>query len=30
MMDTEYRQETGLEAIFGCPEVLKKAGLITF
>jgi 23S rRNA maturation mini-RNase III len=30
MMDTEYRRETGLEAIFGYLEISKKAGLDTF
>ena len=30
LLDTEYRQETGLEAILGHLEILKKAGLVTY
>jgi aminopeptidase YwaD len=30
MLDTEFRQETGLEAILAHLEILKKAGLVTF
>jgi hypothetical protein len=30
MLDTQFRQETPLEAVVGFLDVLKKAGLIAF